>query len=452
MNILKLYEKLSDYEKMKQSKIAYEYIKKLEYIVQNSNVKVGKNVDKHIMDMEKDLSNVEANELEKMSSILEKIYNYAYTNLNLFGKKQLRTEACCKNCNNKLFISNDIDYSYQCSECDENFYDFEVISNSTWYKEEKKPIKYHIEIWETDQDRDEGYSYIYDEEFEDFETTLKSARELYNNNGYASIMILDNDNNGLYCCDDESEEFYLSDNKISRLSEKEVNEYIDNWVNHKEQNFVENKLYCKEKDKYVAVDNTSDNCWVEEFNNEKEVFLWLNDYSKEEIELINVDDITFNIIFDNGVNSKKTNLADQNILSFRDYRELNKGDIVEVSSFSIINNRGGTSTIRNCNYKNELDNTNLTVYESDGTVKTVILSSSDELVDNRLEVEITDSWYDYESGYRFVGKIKDGNLLEKVKKISITGYTPIQKQDSTKIYFSEFDVVNILEKNKEIDM
>lgn len=102
-----------------------------------------------------------------------------------------------------------------------------------------------IEIWETDWHRESGESFIYDETFEDFEIALKMSRKLYEDNNYASIMILGSKNESLYCCDDESEEFYFDNKIISCVSKDIVSEYIDNWTNNKEQTFKGNLLYCK---------------------------------------------------------------------------------------------------------------------------------------------------------------------------------------------------------------
>lgn len=132
-----------------------------------------------------------------------------------------------------------------------------------------------IEIWETDWHRDAGEGYIYDEIFTDFNSALNTVRKLYDDNNFASIEILNKENEALYCRDDESEEFYFDNEKISLVGEEIVSEYINNWVNHKEQTFKGDLLYCKEDNVYVAIDNTSGNCWVEEFSSEKEVWDWL---------------------------------------------------------------------------------------------------------------------------------------------------------------------------------
>ena len=118
---------MSDYETMRESKVAYNYIND---ILENSEIR---------MDTES------VKEMKNALEILDMMYSGAYSNIknNELKKEQLITDACCKNCNNQLLISDNIDYSYQCEKCDENFYDFEAISDSVWYREEKKE---HLEL------------------------------------------------------------------------------------------------------------------------------------------------------------------------------------------------------------------------------------------------------------------------------------------------------------------
>ncbi len=136
---------MSNYETMREAKVAYNYIND---ILENSEVR---------MDSET------AKELENSLEILGDIYNAAYSYLESPDRKhQLQTDACCKNCKNNLFISENIEYSYQCLECDENFYDFEAIGNNVWYKEEKKehlllPNSFSINV---EYDKDEKTIWI----------------------------------------------------------------------------------------------------------------------------------------------------------------------------------------------------------------------------------------------------------------------------------------------------
>lgn len=123
---------MSDFETMREAKVAYNYIND---ILENSEIR---------MDTQT------AKELENSLEILGDIYSAAHSNLESPDKEhQLFTDCCCKNCNRNLFISENIDYSYQCLECDENFYDFEVIGDKVWYKDDRKehlPLPYSFQI------------------------------------------------------------------------------------------------------------------------------------------------------------------------------------------------------------------------------------------------------------------------------------------------------------------
>lgn len=164
-----------------------------------------------------------------------------------------------------------------------------------------------------------------------------------------------------------------------------------------------------------------------------------------------------------------TDLEKQNNILPSDDRELENGDVVEVSHCSIVNDVGGTTTIRNNRYKSETAGMNLTIHDCEETIRKETLGEHDKSVNSNIEVEVTNSWYDYETGYRYTGKVKNSNLIEEIRKAGTTGYTPKDYKkygnelyedalkanenfDPTKIYFSEFDVVKILEKNEESEM
>lgn len=303
-------------------------------------LKKQKNLYENILEVLKSgyINNNLSNSLEHSLDELKEVYNMTYSDI---SEKELKTEACCKNCNNNLLISDNVEYSYQCTECDENFYDFEVDEKIVWYKKNDegdrklkssfyldisfdkeendvcigtdsssganyecssideliKSIKdycysyleyeeYSIEYWETDWHRDAGEGMYYDKTFSSYDAAIKKARELFIDNNYASIEVLDSNNEAVYCRDDESEEFYFDDDKISCVDSDVVNKYIDNWTNKKEQTFSGDKLYCSDNNLYIGVDNSTGNCWVEEFNTEKEVQKWLlgKDLNKGGIE------------------------------------------------------------------------------------------------------------------------------------------------------------------------
>ena len=74
--------------------------------------------------------------------------------------------------------------------------------------------------------------------------------------------------------------------EICRISTKEMSKLIDLYdqsVNGKRK-FTEDEkglFYCIDNGVYVACDNSSGHCWVEEFESKKDAFKWLlelNDY------------------------------------------------------------------------------------------------------------------------------------------------------------------------------
>lgn len=302
---------MTDYDILKNTKISYESILD---ILKNSNISEEKNDD-----------------LQKALKTLTELYNSTYLKMVDNNKNGLVTNACCKNCSNNLLVSDNIDYSYQCEECDENFYDFEAITNKSWYRKDsdedeklnssfylhldydnkQKNIyigtesssgakyncttigelvsaiegycynyldygeEYIIEYWETDWHRNAGEGMIYDKTFYNPDEAIRKAKELFYDNSYSSIEVLKRNGESLFCCDNLSEEFYYDNDRICLVDEKVVKEYIENWNNNKEQSFNGDKLYCKENNKFVAIDNSTGNCWVEEFESEREAQDWL---------------------------------------------------------------------------------------------------------------------------------------------------------------------------------
>ena len=137
---------MSNFETLREAKVAYNYIQD---ILNNSEIR---------MDI------ITAKELENATDILSDLYYGAYLNIkeNSNRKMQLETDCQCKNCKNPLLISDNIEYTYQCENCDENFYDFEAIGDNIWYKDEKKehlklPSSFNLDI---EFDKDEKMIWI----------------------------------------------------------------------------------------------------------------------------------------------------------------------------------------------------------------------------------------------------------------------------------------------------
>ncbi len=184
----------------------------------------------------------------------------------------------------------------------------------------------------------------------------------------------------------------------------------------------------------------------EEFGNQNEIF----DYLKKQFEI--------------------TELQKEDITLFSDARRLNNGDKVEVSSCAITNDVGGTTIIRNSNFKDEIDGMNLTIENSDGTIEHTTLESHDKLTDLPIEIEVIDSFYDYETGYNYKGRITNDDLIKEFRKYGTTSLKPddykkyenkslydnvlrsSKNYDPSIVHFSEFDVIKLLEKNSDKEM
>ncbi len=64
--------------------------------------------------------------------------------------------------------------------------------------------------------------------------------------------------------------------KILGVSKDFLNTYENAWLNHQKLPIESyNKLYCVDRDKYLALDNSTGNCWIEEFKTLKEAKDWL---------------------------------------------------------------------------------------------------------------------------------------------------------------------------------
>lgn len=64
-------------------------------------------------------------------------------------------------------------------------------------------------------------------------------------------------------------------NSITYVDQSTVTKYVDSWINHEKLPIKDNLLYTKIEDKYMAVDNQTGICFVEEFDSEEDTFNWL---------------------------------------------------------------------------------------------------------------------------------------------------------------------------------
>lgn len=134
---------------------------------------------------------------------------------------------------------------------------------------------YNIRIWVDEYDRNNGFVTQDDKTFYNINDAISYARKNFEKYEYASLEIIDNNNKLYFFKDNETEELYIEDRKIIYTSKEILNKYISNWNHKKELPIKDDLLYTKDNNKYIAIDNTSNNCWVEEFALENDCINWL---------------------------------------------------------------------------------------------------------------------------------------------------------------------------------
>lgn len=85
---------------------------------------------------------------------------------------------------------------------------------------------------------------------------------------------------------------------IYKVEHEDLNAYLDAWLNKKELPLSFDLMYCEENGIFTALDNSFGECYLEDFDTEKEALLWLSNYEKNEIEVMNIDDSIFNLKVD----------------------------------------------------------------------------------------------------------------------------------------------------------
>ncbi len=136
--------------------------------------------------------------------------------------------------------------------------------------------EYTIKYWKTEKDRDERNTNWVKKKFNSFEDALQRGRKLFNRNNWFSMEIGDQINNIYFYKENAFEEFYINDLSIVKENKDYLNKYVDDWINKKEMPPNEKLFYCEDGNKYIAVDNTTNNCSIEEFTNEKDVLKCLS--------------------------------------------------------------------------------------------------------------------------------------------------------------------------------
>ena len=79
---------------------------------------------------------------------------------------------------------------------------------------------------------------------------------------------------------------YLNSEMIEKVDRSIIGEYISCWEEGKSLPVDKDMIYAQDGDLFIAVDNTSNECYVEEFKTEEDVIKWFNEFEKDdEIEI-----------------------------------------------------------------------------------------------------------------------------------------------------------------------
>lgn len=78
---------------------------------------------------------------------------------------------------------------------------------------------------------------------------------------------------------------YLNSEMIEKVDRSIISEYISCWEEGKSLPVDKDMIYAQNGKIFIAIDNTSNECYVEEFKTEEDVIKWFNGVEKEEIEI-----------------------------------------------------------------------------------------------------------------------------------------------------------------------
>lgn len=216
---------------------------------------------------------------------IEDVYFIFYKTLN---KEDLRVKSLEDD--EKVYIASSVDGDY---EVGKDSYNMTCVdANYYWYNDNdfidleiNDDEKYYATIWITENDREQGFADKYDKDFKNLKDAIEDLRTYFEDGNCVCVEIYNSNDELQYNCDKESEEFYMDDLKIVKVNQDIIDKYIDNWSDNKKLPTNDNLLYCESNEnQFLAINNTTGDCWTEEFDNEESAIKWLLGMEKE-IEL-----------------------------------------------------------------------------------------------------------------------------------------------------------------------
>ena len=152
---------------------------------------------------------------------------------------------------------------------------------------------YSIKIWETEELRNQGLPFDYLKTYYSKEDAIDDAINIMDRFGYTYLEVIkDNDGSVVFGTDGEDHTYYNESeyqNKIYKVTHEELTKYVNDWTDKSLNENHYDLLYCEDNGKFVAVDNSAGDCFVEEFQTEAQAVFWLDADTS-------VDEISFSII------------------------------------------------------------------------------------------------------------------------------------------------------------
>lgn len=76
--------------------------------------------------------------------------------------------------------------------------------------------------------------------------------------------------------------YNLNSEKIQKVDRNVISEYISCWDEGKPLPVDKDMIYTQDGSLFIAIDNTNNECYVEEFDTEEEVLNWFNEFENED--------------------------------------------------------------------------------------------------------------------------------------------------------------------------
>ena len=186
-----------------------------------------------------------------------------------------------KNVVKKLYDSGVIINLYDSQKCNMGYYDKAYVNMKELDKYLNKT--FFINIYVSESNYKNKYYKQDTKIFDDIEDAIQYSRGNFKEYNYYKIEVVDYKGEVYFDKQKNIEDFYINGLKVVFVSQEILSKYLNNWGDKKELPIDESLIFTKEGNTYIGVDNSTGDCWTEDFDNEKDVIKWLIGVDKEVI-------------------------------------------------------------------------------------------------------------------------------------------------------------------------